>query len=609
MRPWANINQSIATQFICVAAVILASGCRPRKAHQDPAATAAPVSAASASAEPTGVQIVEVGDITSDDPMAGPPVRPHITCAQIGAAIDEGLGKSDKATGEYGAARRMSATPLALAAQPARISPPAIYGKWDPPKRWLPPDATGPYVVIHLSVLPDGRLLTWSPPPARFGEPDPDSPNAYTWDPKTGEFVHVPLPGTYTFCGGHSVLPSGDVFATGGTIGQTSLQVAQGSRRANIFHYRTNQWDRTYEMNAGRWYPTNVTLPNGEVLVASGLDEEANLNPVVQIFSETTYRWRTLSNVSMKRYAELYPLLFVMPNGKVFGAGPNQSTFIIDPLRAGTFAWGPKSLYGTRNHGSSVSYRPGVVMIVGGAARVPASTPRIPVTNTAEIIDLNKSPLAWRYVAPMRFARQHHNATVLPDGTVLVTGGTGAGIDPRGPTQLDMAIYPAEVWDPATNKWSTLASMTVPRMYHSVAALLTDGRVIASGGGYPTSGGEAPDGNHDDYEIFSPPYLFKGPRPTIRTAPRDVLYGKAFTVTVAPGADVGRVTLVRLSSVTHGVNMSQNFYECSFKISGLTLTVTGPAQPALATPGPYMLHVLSKKGVPSVAKVVFIKRA
>src|SRR6185369_12051757 len=119
---------------------------------------------------------------------------------------------------------------------------------------------------------------------------------------------------------------------------------------------------------------------------------------------------------------------------------------------------------------------------------------------TAEVIDLNAPAPAWRAVASMSIARRQLNATLLPDGTVLVTGGTsGAGFD-----NTTTPVYTTQLWNPATEKWTTLASATVPRTYHSSAVLLPDGRVITTGG----------DG-HPEIEAFSPPYLFKGARPAV----------------------------------------------------------------------------------------------
>ena len=106
--------------------------------------------------------------------------------------------------------------------------------------------------------------------------------------------------------------------------------------------------------------------------------------------------------------------------------------------------------------------------------------------------------------------RAFHNTTLLPDGTVLVTGG-GTALDGY---DISKAVLAAELWSPATETWRTLAAAAVPRLYHSTALLLPDGRVLMAG-----SGNDGPAVNQTQAELFSPPYLFKGARPTISNAP------------------------------------------------------------------------------------------
>src|SRR6185436_19481573 len=126
-------------------------------------------------------------------------------------------------------------------------------------------------------------------------------------------------------------------------------------------------------------------------------------------------------------------------------------------------------------------------------------------TATVEVINLRSPSPAWSYSAPMANARRQHNGTLLPDGTVVVTGGTSG----EGFNNAVGAVFAAELWRPLTGTWSTLASMSVPRLYHSTAILLPDGRILSAGGGRPPAAGEPAGTEHRDAEIFSPPYLFK----------------------------------------------------------------------------------------------------
>ena len=104
----------------------------------------------------------------------------------------------------------------------------------------------------------------------------------------------------------------------------------------------------------------------------------------------------------------------------------------------------------------------------------------------------------------MAYARCHLNLTVLPTGEVLATGGTGGTTG----NDLTQAAHAAEVWNPSTGQWTTLASNVVSRGYHATSILLPDGRVLHSG-----SGDASNQVDERNAEIFSPPYLFHGPRP------------------------------------------------------------------------------------------------
>ena len=145
-------------------------------------------------------------------------------------------------------------------------------------------------------------------------------------------------------------------------------------------------------------------------------------NPVPQVFQVESGTWRNLAELGQ----DLYPQMFLAPNGKVFNPGPSGTTRYLDT--AGTGAWSPVADRVTfpgstgptyRDYGSAVMYAPGKILVMGGGD---------PPTNTAEVIDLNQSSPAWRAVGSMAFARRQLNATLLPDGTVLVTGGTRSAL-------------------------------------------------------------------------------------------------------------------------------------------------------------------------------------
>src|SRR5262249_31868689 len=144
--------------------------------------------------------------------------------------------------------------------------------------------------------------------------------------------------------------------------------------------------------------------------------------------------------------------------------------------------------------------------------------------------------------APMASPRAYHNLTMLPDGNVLATGGE---LTLDG-SSIANAVYQAELWSPATQTWRTLSLGQVPRLYHSTAILLPDARVFVAGGGslYPAT-------DYNNGEYYSPPYLFKGPRPTITAAPANVVYGGSFAIQTPDAANIASVALTRPAAVTH----------------------------------------------------------
>jgi len=324
-------------------------------------------------------------------------------------------------------------------------------------------------------------------------------------------------------------------------------------------------------MNDARWYPTNTTLANGDVLVVSGFTVTGTFNTMPQVWNPSTNTWRDLTSAQLM--LPLYPWMFLAPNGQVFNAGDateaRATTLTSRYLNtSGTGQWTAVTSYnynGVRDYGSAVMFD-GKILIAGGDGAVNTAA-----TKTAEVIDLNSASPSWQFTGSMANARRQFTLTVLPDGKVLATGGsTGFGFDNRS-----NPVFPAEMWDPNTGSWTSMASISVYRGYHSTALLLPDGRVLSAGG--EQTGASA--------QIYSPPYLFKGARPTITSAPSSASYGQTLFVATPDAANIGMVTWIRLGSVTHGFDHNQRLNHLSFTQASGGLNVTTPANANLAPPG------------------------
>lgn len=475
-----------------------------------------------------------------------------------------------------------------LNAVKAQRTTPDKSGSWSAPFAWAD-------IGVHLHLLPNGNVLSWSDDDSHDyhinGTRRANFTKAYVWtsgtNPNSPSFEPINNEGTNLFCSGHTFLPDGRLLVMGGHEGQDG----DGSVDTNIFDYRFGSfgsWNRASSMNAGRWYPSAVTLGNGEVVTIAGSGVG---NPNIPEVYQTNGSWRALTNAEFS--LPYYPFVHLAPNGKVFLSGPTNNSRYLNTSGTGQWTFLANRNSGSRDFGTSVMYDVGKVLVVGGGD---------PPLKTAEVIDLNADSPVWKTVQSMAQPRRQLNATVLPDGKVLVTGGTsGSGFN-----NAVGAVLKGEMWDPVTERWSTMAEMRVPRLYHSTAILLPDGRVLSVGGGRPKASGEPSGTEHRDGEIFSPPYLFKGARPTITSAPTVAGYNQPIFVETSQASSITKVSLVRLSSVTHSFNMNQRINFLNFSATSNGLFVTTPLNSNHCPPGHYMLFILNGNGVPSIAKIIQI---
>ena len=167
---------------------------------------------------------------------------------------------------------------------------------------------TLPYIPVHATVLPSGKVLMVS----YYA----DSLQPWIWDPATNASTFT-VPAPYElFCAGHTEMADGRVFITGGHIADYT-----GYAHAQIYDPELDTFTTVPDMNAGRWYPTNTVLPNGDILVVSG-DTTSNTSPdpLPQVYQVSSDSWRNLTTAQLQM--PLYPVMLVGPDGRVFNAGP-----------------------------------------------------------------------------------------------------------------------------------------------------------------------------------------------------------------------------------------------------------------------------------------------
>ena len=460
--------------------------------------------------------------------------------------------------------------------------------------------------------------------------------------PTFGSVLNLAMHGDNIFCGAHAFSPNGQLVNISGLF-----------RTPNVTLFDQNfpmEWKNAAVMANGRYYPTLTPLPNGKMLATSGSYYKPGfggvelMNKIAEILtftgSSTVDIAQTPTGNQQNVFIPMWPNIFVAPDGRIFKAGPDTSSRYFD---SATGIWSApvaeSSKY--RFNGPAVEYGKGKIMMVGGAntpdedmiympngdvnykgfqdyapgTNFPAGADepfiiwyKNKITASAEAIDLTAGKPAWRSLPEMTSARFRSYATVLPDGKILVTGGTAKN------TETSSAIFP-ELFDPSTESWSIMAPLSSPRLYHSAAMLLPDGRVLVAGSSEPalTPGALS----QPTFQFYKPKYLFKksgntsvpAERPVIANAPEEVTHGQTFTITMLSGATaIRKLTWIRLPSLTHSWNPNQRFIPVeSFNVSGNSISMTAPADGIAAQPGHYMIFALDVDGVPSVAKIIRIK--
>jgi chitodextrinase len=449
---------------------------------------------------------------------------------------------------------------------------PAQVGQWGPV---LPL----PAVAIHAALTPQGKILIFQGTFSRGGQ-------QYVLDPTTGSVSQLADASPNLFCAAQAVLADGRVQVAGGTSTTGGLGIVDNT----AFNWKTDSWASLAPMKYPRWYATATTLNDGKVLVTSGSNRTlTDLIPTPELYNPATNSWKELTAAT--RTIPYYSFVYQLPNGKVIRVGATEEATPTETLDLDTNQWATVDSR-LLDGGSSANYAPGKFLKAGSASDGGFSGQS---KNTAYTLDMNQSSPTWQATDSMAYPRSFLNLTNMPDGTVLATGG---GTDRSSQIDANGVLVP-ESWDPSTGKWTKLAVMAKPRLYHSGALLLPDGRVYVGGGG-------SDNGVTDQLsaQIYSPPYLFKGPRPTISSAPATVKYGANTFIGTPEASSIKRVSLIRTGSVTHAFDENARALSLDFTQSVGGIDVKMPANGNYAPPGYYMLFVVDDKGVPSVASFV-----
>lgn len=511
-------------------------------------------------------------------------MRHGLSFATMGcAALALCLGGLGGSAGEARAAGMVDGGPLAHE-----------QGAFGPLMKW-------PIIAIHALLLPDGRVLNYGTDErgvqgAQF--------NYDVWDPALGDLpgAHRLLGNATTtdlFCSAQAVVPAtGQVLLTGGDLTLGGIRNFS-NHDINFFDYRTDVLEPAgVSMKFPRWYPTLVTLANGEMAVLGGRSDRS-LSQTARIPEVYTpgVGWRVLNTAaSDPAYGKgdgngswSYPKAWQAPNGKVFVLANGGGLFYLDPAGTGTIA----QVDGL-NAGTTVPYLPSAMFAPGKILSLRSGGKTV-------VVDINGGqPVIAPAASPTETGRFYATPTVLADGKVLLTGGSAV------PNVFNGVAAHAETWNPATGLWTLGPSLGKARLYHSTALLLPDASVLVAGGGAP-----GPLVNLNA-QIFYPPYLFKADgsgqwadRVKLDSAPGLMNWNTRYNLLVKSGRPIKRVTLVSAGSVTHTWNMNQRFLDLAVsQRSSWLVSVMSPANRNIAPPGYYLMFAFDEAGVPSLGKMV-----
>ncbi|PIG91279.1 galactose oxidase-like domain-containing protein [Gloeocapsopsis sp. IPPAS B-1203] len=455
-----------------------------------------------------------------------------------------------------------------------------------------------PINPIHGILLRTGKVFFVAGSgndPTKMGE----TKGSAVWNVSTGTFFQPLTPVDDSglpldlFCGGHSFLPDGRLMFAGGTL---QYDPFYGSPLALAFDPITEQWIELTSMNSGRWYPTVVTLGDGRVLAVSGYDENGLIDAYPEIYSSGTNSWTFFTQQTS--LFDLYAHLFLLADGRVFYSGgyftyhngvyPRILTLPTDftqPITEQPVNGLQDVDYG--GQAASVMLPPAQdqkVMIIGGANEFYGQA-----TKRVSIVDLKTANPSYTSAAPLNYARMHHNAVILPDRTIFVCNGSAWGENESTATRTP------EIYNPATNTWKLGTPSNINRLYHAIALLLPDGRVVAAGGNRDRTIEER------RLEIYSPAYMQMS-RPVIQSAPQTVAYGGTITINTPQAANIKWVNLIKPMATTHGLETDQRLVDAPIASrTSTSLNATVTTNRNIATPGWYMLSITDNNNVPSVA--------
>ncbi|GES79435.1 copper radical oxidase [Rhizophagus clarus] len=415
---------------------------------------------------------------------------------------------------------------------------------------------------------------------------------------------------TDTFCSAGSFFGNGTLLHAGGAEAGLGYNPGYQSVRFITPSDPNADWSEIPDgMVNSRWYPAMASLPSGNVLImggsakGTGKNNDAINNPTYEIWTIGGGQPQPVNFpllVDSMPY-NLYPFLHVLPNfdNKQLAFVFANDHGVVYDFDAGVVVSNvPKLPGGIRSYpltGNSVllplrpslNYKP-VVMICGGNTVMEITSPALASCGRIDPTDPNAQ---WEMDNFGGTGRVMPDSVLLPTGKVLYLNGgqTGYAGYHQGPKDnplylCDNPAFTPFIYDPETKEWTTnLVPSTIARLYHSVATLLSDGRVWVSGSN-PQGNVQLGTKYPTEYraEMFTPPYLQTGlTNPVITSVAGSTTLDARIPVTYNQGFSQ-RYVMCKITSAVYDPN-NQNY---------VTLNIEMPPNPTIIPPGPSYLYIL-----------------
>ncbi|HEX7904874.1 MAG TPA: galactose oxidase early set domain-containing protein [Chitinophagaceae bacterium] len=498
--------------------------------------------------------------------------------------------------------------------------------------------ASSEILAIHAALLPigaKGKVIIFGGDEHNQAQAGRDATpaiaanvdNTRIYDVDAQTITYTTSPTTDVFCSGHAFLGDGRLVIGGGTESWEGgggpggghghvLGNFGGHQACWIYNHLRNNWERIADFNfddsfgktgGGRWYPTLVTLSNGDLIAFSGHPSRRSIswhnNNIPERYSPGG-NWHWIKPTTSE--IDFYPRIYLIKGGLLFiCVVEDGSTQFYNPI-TGNFEGppipGPGSQYGGWNSSSVLlpllpneNYRCRVLMCDD---------------TDPKKIDLEAAIPSWQNTSPRTGAaagriRKFGIATILPDGKVLVFGGVGD-------SNLDSTkVLEPEIYEPGINwntgiysnpdSWQSLAADPngIARNYHSTNLLLPDGSIFTAGSSHDSNPGDPATVGEMRIVIFKPDYFDNPARPTLSSIESHATYNQQITINTPDAGTIQRVALIRNGSTTHAFNPDQRYIGLNFNlIDANTLRATIPGDSTVLPPGYYMLWIINNAGLP-----------